>query len=185
MPAVLDPDPGDLVLAAGGDAAALGRLLGRWKQRVYGVFERWEEPSAAAETTVQLFAEALERSNSYDPSVPFGEWLFAAAFRRFREAHPGEPVPVARLRESNAARTAFLRSAVAALPPRGRALFLFTRVARLPLPAAGAATGVTPDESRTLLVAAMEELSRKLAPLLELMPEATSPVGAPRPGEKP
>lgn len=183
MPAVLDPDPGDLVLAAGGDSAALGRLLGRWKQLVYGVFERWEEPSAAAEATVQLFVEALEKAGSYDPSVPFREWLFSAAFRRFREARPVEQVPLARLRESSAARTAFLRSAVAALPPRGRALFLFTRVARLPLPVAAAATGLDEAGSRAALVSAMEELSRRLAPLLELLPEATSPVTPPRAGE--
>lgn len=182
MEPMSDPDPGDLVLAAGGDVAATNRLVGRWKGRVYAVFERWEEPSAAAEATVAVFTELLEGAGGYDPAVPFPVWLFRGVYRRFREVGGNAPaVPLSRLRESAAARTAFLRAAVAALPARGRAALLFTRVGRLPLEAASAALGVDAGEARRDVVAAMERLAKALAPILEPTADSSS-AGAPAGG---
>lgn len=177
MERMSDPDPGDLVLAAGGDVAATTRLIGRWKGRVYGVFERWEEPSAAAEATVSVFSELLEGAGSYDPAVPFPVWLHRGVYRRFRESAGGNPpaVPLARLKESAAARTAFLRAAVAALPARARAALLFTRVGRLPLETAAAALGVDAAEARRDVVTAMERLARALSPILETAADPSAP----------
>ncbi len=179
-----DPDPGDLVLAAGGDEAALTRLLERWRPRVFAAFERWEEPSAASDAAAEVFVSALRAAPSYDPAVPFPVWLFSHVARRFRETSaPGAPaVPVARLRESAAARTAFLRGAVAALPPKPRAAFLFTRMSRLPLGTAARALGLTEEETRHLMVQAMETLARTLSPILEPSPEAGLPPMPPGPG---
>jgi RNA polymerase sigma factor (sigma-70 family) len=155
---------------ANGDDAALKRLLARWKQPVYAVFERLREPSAAAEATLQTFERLVRAAGHFDPEESFPATLWGHAARVAQEQPPAQPVSVspARLAESAAARTALQRSAIAALPPAERAAFLLTRVARLPLPTAAAALGVSESELRRRLVRALEALRTSLHPLLEM-----------------
>jgi len=164
------PDSGDLLLVATGDDGALRRLLSRWKQPVYAVFERLREPSAAAESTLQAFERLVRSAPRFDPAEPFATILWGHVARVVQEQPPGRPValPPARLAESAAARTAFQRSAIAALPPGERAAFLLTRVARLPVPTAAAALGTSEGDLRRRLVRALEALRESLRPLLNL-----------------
>lgn len=168
--AAYGPDPGDLLLVAAGDDAALRRLLSRWKQPVYAAFERLREPSAAAEATLLTFERLVRSAGRYEPGASFPATLWEHAARVAQELPAVEPVSVspARLAESAAARTALQRSALAALPPAERAAFLLTRVARLPLATAAAALGTSESEVRRRLVRALETLRRSLRPLLDL-----------------
>ena len=75
-------------------------------------------------------------------------------------------IPAAKLAESAAARTALVRSAIAALPPSERAAFLLTRVARLSATAAADALGVQENDVRRRLVRALEALRTSLVPIL-------------------
>lgn len=164
------PDSGDLLLVAAGDDAALSRLLARWKQPVYAVFERLREPSAAAEATLQTFERLVRSAGRFEPGDSFPATLWGHAARVAQELPHVHPVSVspARLAESAAARTALQRSAIGSLPPGERAVFLLARVARLPLPAAAVALGASEADLRRRLVRALESLRTSLRPLLDL-----------------
>jgi DNA-directed RNA polymerase specialized sigma24 family protein len=169
-----DSSSGDLLLVASGDDAALERLLDRWRQPLYALFERTREPSAAAEAAAEVFADLMRSAPRYDPARPFAVHLWGLAARQLhgRLAAPVAAIPTARLRESASARTAFLRSAVSALPPAERTAFLLTRVVKLPVPTAAAAVGISEAELKRRLVRAFERLQESLQPLLEMPAEA-------------
>lgn len=181
------PDSGDLLLVATGDDAALRRILSRWSQPVYAVFERLREPSAAAEATLQTFERLVRSAPRYDPGTSFPATLWGHAARVAQGQPATEPVvvPPARLAESAAARTALQRSAIAALAPGERAAFLLARVARLPLPTAAAALGVGEPELRRRLVHALETLRGSLRPLLDPETPGAGDDASPAPGSEP
>ncbi len=164
------PDSGDLLLVATGDDAALRRILSRWRQPVYAIFERLREPSVAAEATLQTFERLVRSAGRFEPGTSFPATLWGHAARIVQDQPPGEPVVVSpsRLAESAAARTALQRAAIAALPPGERAAFLLTRVARLSFPTTAAALGVGEPELRRRLVRALESLRASLRPLLDM-----------------
>lgn len=165
----LAPGSGDLLLVAAGDSAALTRLVTRWCQPVYAFFERTREPSAAAEATLVTFERLVTASPRYSPELPFSSFLWGIASKVVQEGKPGEvlAIPAAKLAESAAARTALVRSAIAALPAAERAAFLLMRVARLPVATAAEALGAPELEIRRRLVRALELLRASLVPLLE------------------
>lgn len=165
----LAPDAGDLLLVAAGDSAALTRLVARWGPPVYAFFERTRDPSAATEAALATFERLVATSPRYAPEVSFPTFLWGIAAKVVQEGKTGDvlDIPAQRLAESAAARTALVRSAVAALPPPERGAFLLTRVARLPANEAGDALGVPEADVRRRLVRALDFLRTSLAPLLE------------------
>jgi RNA polymerase sigma factor (sigma-70 family) len=179
----LAPDSGDLLLVAAGDSAALTRLVTRWSQIVYTFFERTREPSAATEATLATFERLVASSPRYAPDVPFPSFLWRIAVKIVQDEKTGDVLEIAapKLAESAAARTALVRSAIAALPPAERAAFLLTRVARLSASAAAEALGVPETDVRRRLVRALETLRTSLVPLLE-GPAAAGAEGAPADG---
>jgi RNA polymerase sigma factor (sigma-70 family) len=188
------PDSGDLLLVAAGDDAALTRLVARWRQPVYALFERTREPSAAAEATVLTFERLVLTAPRYAPESPFPAFLWSLVAKVVQDAKPGKvlEIPAPKLAESVSARTALVRSAIAALPAGERSSFLLTRVARLSVAAAAEALGVSETEVRRRLVHALENLRVFLLPLLEasgsppaLAGPDTADRGAPRPGSPP
>ena len=179
----LAPDSGDLLLVAAGDSAALTRLLTRWSQPVYAFFERTREPSAATEAALATFERVVASSPRYAPDVPFPSFLWGIAVKIVQDGKNGDvlEIPAQKLAESAAARTALVRSAIAALPPAERAAFLLTRVARLSATAAAEALGVQETDVRRRLVRALDSLRTSLVPLLE-NPAAAAPEGEPASG---
>ena len=163
----LGPDTGDLLLVAAGDAAAIQRLLNRWRSPVYAVFEKSREPHSASEAAATVFETLFRGASKYDPATPFDERLWSLVAREAERAPRAEvpSIPPARLKESAAARAALMRAAVGALPPGERSAFLLTRVARLPLPLAAAASGASEADLLRRLVRALTGLSRALTPL--------------------
>jgi DNA-directed RNA polymerase specialized sigma24 family protein len=177
----LGPDTGDLLLVAAGDAAAIQRLLDRWRDPVYAVFEKSREPHNASEATATVFETLFRGASRYDPAAPFDERLWSLVTREAERAPRTEvpTIPPARLRESAAARAALMRAAVAALPPAERSAFLLTRVGRLPLPLAAAASGASEADLRRRLVRALTGLSRALAPLYAPEEAESEPAAGP------
>ena len=169
-----------MLLVAAGDSAALTRLVTRWSQPVYAFFERTREPSAATEAALATFERLVTSSPRYAPEVPFPSFLWGIAVKIVEDGKTGDvlEIPAPKLAESAAARTALVRSAIAALPSAERAAFLLTRVARLPATAAAEALGVPETEVRRRLVRALESLRTSLVPLLE-NPAARAPQGEP------
>jgi RNA polymerase sigma factor (sigma-70 family) len=165
---------------AAGDSAALTRLVTRWSQPVYAFFERTREPSAATEATLATFERLVATSPRYAPELPFPTFLWGIAVKIVLDGNSGEvlEIPAQKLAESAAARTALVRSAIAALPPAERAAVLLTRVARLPAAAAAEALGVQETDVRRRLVRALDSLRTSLVPLLE-GPAAPGPEGGP------
>lgn len=179
----LAPDSGDLLLVAAGDSNALTRLVTRWSQPVYALFERTREPSAATEAALATFERLVASSPRYAPDVPFPSFLWGIAVKIVQDGKNGDvlEIPAQKLAESAAARTALVRSAIAALPPAERAAFLLTRVARLSATAAAEALGVQETDVRRRLVRALDSLRTSLVPLLE-NPAAPAPEGEPEGG---
>ncbi len=175
----LTPDSGDLLLVAAGDDAALTRLVARWRQPVYALFERTREPSAAAEATVLSFERLVLTAPRYTPESPFPVFLWNLVAKIVQDAKPGEvlEIPAPKLAESGSARTALVRSAIAALPAGERSAFLLTRVARLSTAAAAEALGVSETDVRRRLVRALESLRIFLRPLLEVSGSAPGLAG--------
>lgn len=175
----LTPDSGDVLLVAAGDSAALTRLVARWSQPVYAFFERTREPSGAAEAALATFEGLVTASSRYPPALPFPSFLWGIAARVLQEDQAGDVVaiPAPKLAESAAARTALVRSAIAALPPGERAAFLLVRVARLSVATAAEALGASEAEARRRLVRALELLRASLSPLLQ-GPNAPGPLDA-------
>jgi DNA-directed RNA polymerase specialized sigma24 family protein len=170
---------------AAGDAAAVQRLLSRWRGPVFSVFEKSREPGDAAEATASVFEALFRTAPKYDPTASFEERIWSIVVREAERA-PRAAVPAipgARLKESAAARAALLRAAVGALPPGERSAFLLTRVARLPLPLAAGACGASEAEICRRLVRALTSLSDSLAPLYAPPLAAEEP--APAPAEAP
>jgi DNA-directed RNA polymerase specialized sigma24 family protein len=167
-----EPDTGDLLLVAAGDDAALTRLVTKWRQPVYSLFERTREPSAALEAALATFERVVAAAPRFLPDAPFTPLIWGLAAKVAQESRTGEvlEIPAAKLAESASARTALVRSAIAALPPGERAAFLLARVARLPVEAASVALGTSEVEVKKRLVRALESLRRTLAPLLEGTP---------------
>ncbi len=184
-------DAGDLLLVAAGDAAATARLLKRWRSPVYNVFEKSREPAEALEAAAAVFEKLLASAPRYDPATPFDERLWSLVAREADRAPRADvpAIPPSRLRESASARAALIRGAVGALPPGERSAFLLTRVARLSLPLAAAATGTSLGDLRRRLVRALTALSESLTPLIaprEPEPvEPKKPETAPDPGAAP
>lgn len=174
------PDSGDLLLVAAGDSAALTRLVTRWSQPVYAFFERTREPSAATEAALETFERLVASAPRYAPELSFSSFLWGIAANIVQEGKTGGvlEIPAPKLAESAAARTALVRSAIAALQPAERAAFLLTRVARLPATAAAEALGAQETDVRRRLVRALESLRTSLAPLLD-SPAAPAPQGEP------
>jgi DNA-directed RNA polymerase specialized sigma24 family protein len=181
------PDTGDLLLVAAGDDAALTRILSRWSQPVYAVFERLREPSAAAEATLRTFDRLVRSAPRFDPGASFPATLWGHVARVAQDQPAADPVVVsaAHLAESAAARTALERSAISALPPGERAAFLLARIARLPLPTAAEALGVPEPEVRRRLVRALEGLRSSLRPLLDAGLSGAADEGASAPEPRP
>ena len=179
----LAPDSGDLLLVAAGDSNALMRLVTRWNQPVYALFERTREPSAATEAALATFERLVASSPRYAPDVPFPSFLWGIAVKIVQDGKNGDvlEIPAQKLAESAAARTALVRSAIAALPPAERAAFLLTRVARLSATAAAEALGIQETDVRRRLVRALDSLRTSLVPLLE-NPAAPAPEGEPEGG---
>ena len=168
----ISPDTGDLLLVAAGDAAALQRLLSRWRGTVYSVFDKSREGGDAAEATAAVFEALFRTAPTYDPTTSFDERLWSIVVREVeRRPRAGVPaIPPARLKESAAARAALMRAAVAALAPGERSAFLLTRVSRLPLPLVAAACGTSEAEICRRLVRALTGLTESLAPLFSPHP---------------
>jgi DNA-directed RNA polymerase specialized sigma24 family protein len=178
------PDTGDLLLVAAGDDAAIQRLLERWRQPLYSLFERMREPSGAVDAAAEVLAELFRTADRYDPDVLFPVWIWGIAARHAQKA-PAVPLPgisQQRIRDSASARTALLRSSVAALPGTERAAFLLTRVARLPMPMAARAMELTESELKKRLVRAMEGLTLSLRPILDAPDDGSDSVPAPSAG---
>ncbi len=177
----LEPDSGDLLLVAASDGAALTRLVTRWSQPVYAFFERTREPSAATEAALSTFERLVSSAPRYAPDVRFPAFLWEIAVKVAQDGTSSRvlEIPSAKLAESAAARTALVRSAIAALPPAERAAFLLTRVVRLSTSAAAEALGTTDADVRRRLVNALELLRESLAPLLEGPAAASAPAGPP------
>lgn len=173
------PDSGDLLLVAAGDDAALTRLVARWRQPVYALFERTREPSAAAEATVLTFERLVLTAPRYVPASSFPAFLWSLVAKVVQDAKPGEvlEIPASKLAESPSARTALVRSAIAALPAGERSAFLLTRVARLSVTAAAEALSVSETEVRRRLVRALESLRVFLRPVLEVSGSSPALVG--------
>ena len=62
----------------GGDAAALGELLGRWRSRLYAFLSR-RAGEAADDLFQETWLRVVRAAGSFDPGRRFSTWLFQIA----------------------------------------------------------------------------------------------------------
>lgn len=82
-----DPSDGDLAQRAGrGDERAYALLVGRHKDRLYGLLRRYlGDPEEAREAAHEAFIAAWFALDRYDPARPFGAWLRTIAINKARD----------------------------------------------------------------------------------------------------
>ncbi|WP_421937433.1 RNA polymerase sigma factor [Phenylobacterium sp.] len=82
-------EPSDAILArqaAAGDERAYATLVGRHKDRLYGLLRRYlGDPEEAREAAHEAFIAAWAALARYDPARPFGAWLRAIAINKARD----------------------------------------------------------------------------------------------------
>lgn len=81
------PSDGDLAHRAGrGDERAYALLVGRHKERLYGLLRRYlGDPEEAREAAHEAFIAAWAALDRYDPARPFGAWLRTIAINKARD----------------------------------------------------------------------------------------------------
>lgn len=82
-------EPSDAILArqaAAGDERAYATLVGRHKDRLYGLLRRYlGDPEEAREAAHEAFIAAWGALARYDPARPFGAWLRTIAINKARD----------------------------------------------------------------------------------------------------
>lgn len=82
-----EPSDGDLARrASGGDERAYALLVGRHKDRLFGLLRRYlGNPEEAREAAHEAFIAAWSALDRYDPARPFGAWLRTIAINKARD----------------------------------------------------------------------------------------------------
>ena len=184
-------EAGDEALAervrATGDVAAFGVLVTRYRTRVVALARRMlaaQSPDEAEDVAQEAFVAAYDKRHSFRPGEPFRPWLYRIAVNRCLDrlraqsrrpalveiaAVPepafvgGDPVE-ALLTEEGEQR---LSAAVAALPPKLRAVFLLRHLDDLSYEEIAAAVGVPLGTVKTHLFRARVHLRAALSEYLE------------------
>ncbi len=169
-----------LMLAyAGGDAAAFETLYGRHKGALFRYVARSVKARGEAEEIYQeIWMRVVEARSRYRPEAKFTTWLYTIAHHRLvdhwrarglslvslddEDAGAPEPVaaPDAEPHRAAEARETLerLATAIAALPPAQREVFLLRVEADLTVPEIAAATGSDEEAAKSRLRYAMNKL---------------------------
>lgn len=169
-----------MAAAQDGDAAAYVRLLQSVAPVVRALGRRRGLDSGACEDLAQDVLLTVHRiRHTYDPARPFGPWLIAIAQRRLidrlrrdtrrgrYEAHDPEAVetfaaaPAKDMLEAEEA-AAWLRDAIATLPPRQREALELTKLQEMSVADAAARTGQTPGALKVNVHRALRALQARL-----------------------
>jgi RNA polymerase sigma-70 factor (ECF subfamily) len=175
-----------------GDAAAFGLLVGRYRARVVALSRRMLSSGGAAanddaeDVAQEAFVAAYHKRATYRGGTPFRPWLYRIAVNRCldrlraRGRQPGMhsvddlPEPAASEPDSDPLDALLadeceerLREAVAALPPKHRAVFLLRHVDDLSYEEIAAATDLPMGTVKTHLFRARARLRRELTGYLD------------------
>jgi RNA polymerase sigma-70 factor (ECF subfamily) len=150
--------------AQSGDTAAFGHLYRLHAGRVYALCLRLEGDAARAdELTQDVFVRAWERLTGFRGESAFGTWLHRlavnvvlsdrrAAWRRDRRVTlEEEPVALARAPTPDPGLTLDLESAIAALPPGARTVFVLHDVEGYQHAEIASMTGIAEGTSKAQL----------------------------------
>ncbi len=160
-----------------GDPQGPEALLERYQMDVYNVSLRMlGNPADAEDATQDVFLRALSRIHQYRPDQPFGAWLHGIARnrcldeirRRRPEADPARLEMAAAGADAEAEAVANLeaasvRSSLARLGRRERALLVMRYWNDEPVEAIGRALGMTEGAVRVALLRARRGLAAELA----------------------
>lgn len=173
---------------ATGDVAAFGILVTRYRVRVVALARRMlaaQSPDEAEDVAQEAFVAAYDKRSSFRCGDPFRPWLYRIAVNRCldrlrsQSRHPvlleiasvpepalsgGDPVEALLTEEGEK----LLAAAVAALPPKLRAVFLLRHLDDLSYEEIAAAVGVPLGTVKTHLFRARAELRRALSEYLDL-----------------
>lgn len=185
-------EPTDAALArqaAGGDERAYAALVGRHKDRLYGLLRRYlGDPEEAREAAHEAFIAAWSALPRYDAARPFGAWLRTIAVNKARDRgrrlafrrlifgdHPPEdagahehpdPSPDAEATLVDGERLALLDRGIARLPPPLKEALLLTAIDGLSQQQAAEILGVTAKTVETRVYRARKILAQTLDPSL-------------------
>ena len=172
---------------ATGDVAAFGVLVTRYRTRVVALARRMlttQAPDEAEDVAQEAFVAAYDKRASFRRGEPFRPWLYRIAVNRCldrlraRSRRPavldiaavpepalagGDPIDALLTEEGEQ----LLSIAVAALPPKLRAVFLLRHLDNLSYEEIAAAAGVPLGTVKTHLFRARAQLRAALAGYLE------------------
>ena len=185
-----EPSDGELARrAAGGDERAYAQLVGRHKDRLFGLLRRYlGDPEEAREAAHEAFIAAWAALDRYDPARPFGAWLRTIAINKARDrgrrlafrrlvfgdkplegsgAHEQpDPRPNAEAALLERERLARLERAIAQLPASLKEALLLTALEGHSQQQAAEILGVTVKTVETRVYRARRTLAQTLDPTL-------------------
>lgn len=172
------PDDADLARRARrGEAAAYGELVRRHQQAVFNVCYRLLGHRQEAEDAAQeAFLRAYARLETFDLSRPFGPWMRRVAANLCLNHLAGErpagleldderaeaAVPGPEIAREQAEQAAAVRAAIAALPPRYRAVIELRHFQGLSYDSIAAALGLPVSDVKSHLFRARRQLAEVL-----------------------
>ena len=185
-----EPTDADLARqAAGGSERAYAVLVGRHKDRLYGLLRRYlGDPEEAREAAHEAFIAAWAALPRFDPARPFGAWLRTIAINKARDRgrrlafrrmifgdrgledagvheHP-DPEPDAEAALLDRERLAQLDRGIARLPTALKEALLLTAIEGLSQQEAAEILGVTVKTVETRIYRARKALAQTLDPSL-------------------
>ena len=175
---------------ASGDRAAFALLVTRYRSRVVALARRMlaaQSADEAEDVAQETFLAAYQKRGSYGRGLPFRPWLYRIAVNRCLDRLRAEARRPVLLRWDNVPEPSLpmtetdpldslladegeqlLRTAVTALPPKLRAVFLLRHLDALSYEEIGAATGVPVSTVKTHLFRARALLRVALTEYLDL-----------------
>ncbi|TAJ72016.1 MAG: RNA polymerase sigma factor [Phenylobacterium sp.] len=175
--------------AAAGDERAYATLVGRHKDRLYGLLRRYlGDPDEAREAAHEAFIAAWAALPRYDPARPFAAWLRTIAINKARDRArrrafrrlifgdrppddadaegPADPSPDAEATLVERERLALLDRGIARLPAPLKEALVLTALDGLSQQAAADVLGVTVKTVETRVYRARKILAETLDPTL-------------------
>jgi len=169
-----DPDETLMLEFQRGSRAAFDELFARYRNPLYGFFQRRLATAARAEDlTQETFLAVIRAASHYEPKAPFRTYLYAIAMKllfaeRRKQARAGlaQPLELSVFQESDAA--LWVRQAIEKLDDREREILMLREYEQLSYDEIATLLALPLNSVRSRLFRARIALKQLLEPVQEL-----------------
>ncbi|MCK5241804.1 sigma-70 family RNA polymerase sigma factor [bacterium] len=152
-----------------GDETAYRSLLGSYKNRVYGLMQRYfQNQSLAEQATRDVFLRVYAAKDSFQPESSFSLWLFTIVNQVCRNYPQDDTIEIKSMKKAQGREEQqILRQALSRFSREERIAFLLDHCEKLTIPEISDVLNKNPLAVETVLCRARANLRIKLAAYLE------------------